>query len=267
LLTYSLGGNIFDPVYTDVVVGPAWVKMGASFVPCKGGATEVLLWLEGNIVGVDRNFLDVLEVLLAGEVQNFDSLLGTNNEPVELLGEKNAVNWCLAVTGGEELACYEVPDHNLTVTGAWSEVGRTVDHIKGVDLSLVASEGVHESHVKVVPDLDGLVPGSSHADCWFSSVVELDARDSIGVLVLINGVFAFWTGVPYLDLVIKATSDDLSIISWKSNWKNILRVTNETGDSLAWGNVPKTDWAIPWGGESVTGVTSQADLADEVRVA
>jgi hypothetical protein len=66
-----------------------------------------------------------------------------------------------------------------------------VDHIKGVDLSLVASEGVHESHVKVVPDLDGLVPGSSHADCWFSSVVELDARDSIGVLVLINGVFAF----------------------------------------------------------------------------
>jgi len=44
-------------------------------------------------------------------------------------------------------------------------------------------------------------------------VVEFDARNGIRVLVLVNGVLALRTGVPDLDLVIKATSDDLSVIS------------------------------------------------------
>ena len=63
-----------------------------------------------------------------------------------------------------------------------------MDHIKSVDLSLVTSEGVHKSHVKVVPDFDGLVPGGSDANGGFSSVVELNAGDGVGVLVLVNSV-------------------------------------------------------------------------------
>jgi hypothetical protein len=65
-----------------------------------------------------------------------------------------------------------------------------VNHIEGVDLSLVTGEGVHKGHVKIVPDFDGLVPGSSHANCGLGSVVELDAGDGISVLVLVNGVLA-----------------------------------------------------------------------------
>ena len=66
-----------------------------------------------------------------------------------------------------------------------------MDHIKSVDLSLVTSEGVHKGHVKVIPNLDGLVPRGSDANCWLGGVVELDAGDGIGVLVLVNGVLAF----------------------------------------------------------------------------
>ena len=44
-------------------------------------------------------------------------------------------------------------------------------------------------------------------------MVEFDTGDGISVLVLVNGVLALGTGVPDLDLVIKTTSDDLSVIS------------------------------------------------------
>ena len=50
-----------------------------------------------------------------------------------------------------------------------------MDHIERVDLSLVSSESVHESHVRVIPDFDGLVPGSSDAKGGLLLVIELDA--------------------------------------------------------------------------------------------
>jgi hypothetical protein len=92
-----------------------------------------------------------------------------------------------------------------------------VDHIEGSDLSLVSGEGVHEGHVEVVPDLDGLVPRSSDADGGLGGVVELDAGDGIGVLVLVDGVLALGTGVPDLDLFVETAGDDLAIVSGESN--------------------------------------------------
>ena len=92
-----------------------------------------------------------------------------------------------------------------------------MNHIESVDLSLVASESVHKSHVEVVPDFDGLVPGSSDADGGLSSVIELNAGDGISVLVLVNGVLALGASVPDLDLVVKTTSDDLSVVGGERN--------------------------------------------------
>jgi hypothetical protein len=63
-----------------------------------------------------------------------------------------------------------------------------MDHIKSVDLSLVTGESVHKSHVKVVPDFDSLVPGGSNTDGGLCGVVELNAGDGVGVLVLVNSV-------------------------------------------------------------------------------
>ena len=49
-----------------------------------------------------------------------------------------------------------------------------MNHVEGVDLSLVTSEGVHQRHVGVFPDFDGLVPGGSDANAGFLGVEEFD---------------------------------------------------------------------------------------------
>lgn len=116
--------------------------------------------------------------------------MSSNHKPVKLLREENAVDWSSAFTGSQELSLDEVPNHDLAITRARSEVGGTVNHIKSVDLSFVANKGVVKGHVKIVPNLDGLVPRSSHANCWLSSMVEFDAGDGISVLIFVNSVLA-----------------------------------------------------------------------------
>ena len=78
-------------------------------------------------------------------------------------------------------------------------------------------EGVEEGHVKVVPNLDGLIPRGSHSDSGFLGVVESDARNGIGVSVLVNGMLALSLDVPDFDLVITSTGEDLSAISGESD--------------------------------------------------
>jgi hypothetical protein len=126
---------------------------------------------------------------------------------------------------------------------------------------------VEEGHVKVVPNLDGLIPRSGDAKGGLASVVEAHNGDGISVLVLVNGELALRTGVPDLDLSVEGTSDDLSVISGESDGKDVSLVTNELGDGSAGGDVPETDSAVPGGGEGKAGVTSELDLTDEVRVA
>jgi len=48
-------------------------------------------------------------------------------------------------------------------------------------------------------------------------MVELDAGNGIGVLILVDGVLALRAGVPDLDLLVETTSDDLTIVSRESN--------------------------------------------------
>ena len=257
---------MLELVDTDVGIGPAGVKVVTSLVPCKGGATEVLFGLLVDVVLVDGGSGNSLKEGTGREVKNLDASLGTDNEPVELLGEEDDVHGGLAVGGGKELSVNEIPDHDGTVTGAGGEVGGVLDHIDGVDLSLVAGEGVHEGHVEVVPDLDALIPGGGDNDGVLLSVVELDAGNGIGVLVLVDGVSAVTLGVPHLDLVVETTGHELSIVSGDGDGEDILVVANELLDGLASGDVPEADGAVPGGGHDVTGVGSHADFTDEVGV-
>jgi len=169
------------------------------------------------------NFLDDL---LSWQVKNLNTVVCTNDEPVEFLGEQNAVNWRVTILLSQESTVHQIPDHDHTVVGAWSKVWGTNDHVESVDLGLVTGESVHKLHVSVVPDLDGFVPWGSNTDCWFVLVVELDARDSVFMLVLVNGVLAFRTSVPDLNWLISWSSNDLSIIWWDSYGENVSRVAN-----------------------------------------
>ena len=49
-----------------------------------------------------------------------------------------------------------------------------MNHVECVDLSLVACKGVHQRHVSVFPDFDGLVPGCGDANAGFLGVEEFD---------------------------------------------------------------------------------------------
>lgn len=64
--------------------------MSAGLVPCEGCAAQGLLG--SSFVGKHRPGLDVLEELGVGQIEDLDSLLGTDDEPVKLLGEEHAVN-------------------------------------------------------------------------------------------------------------------------------------------------------------------------------
>lgn len=202
--------------------------MGSCFVPCKRCAAEALLG--ADFVGLHGVLFDGLEEFLLGQVEHLDSSFGTNDEPIELLGEDNAVDGGLAVRIGEPLALDEVPYHDVSVAGSGSEVGRVVDHVEGVDLRLVASEGVHEVHVQVIPHLDGLVPRGGHADLGLRLTVVLNARHGIGVLVLVYGMLQLTASVPDLDLVVKSSGDNLPVVVGKSNRENVFGVSNKFAD-------------------------------------
>ena len=248
-----------------MVVGPAGVEVGLALGPGEGEARKGLLG--SGLVALHGGGGDlVLDELLLGEVEDLDAGLGGNDQPVELLGEEDGVDWGVAVVLGEPLALDDVPDHDHTVTGAGSEVAGAMDHVEGVDLGLVSREGVHEGHVEVVPNLDGLIPRGGDAESGLLGVVETDHGDSVGMVVLVDGELALGTGVPDLDVLVEGTSDDLSVISGESNGEHIFLVTNQLGDGAAGGDVPETDGTIPGGREGETGVTSEFDLRDEVRV-
>lgn len=106
-------------------------------------------------------------------------------------------------------------------------------------------EGVHKSHVSVVPHLDGLVPGGSDAKGWLFSMVESNTGDGISVHVLFNSMLALRAGVPDLDFVVLSSSNDLSVIWGKINRENILVVTDELGDGSSVAHVPESDGSVP----------------------
>merc|ERR1711981_1241120 len=143
----------------------------------------------------------------------------------------------------------------------------TADHVNGVDLSFVATEGVHELHVSVVPDLDGLVIRSCNADSGLLLMEEADAADGVGMSVLVNSVFALSSGIPDLDLVVATASKDLSAVSRECDRKNTLGVADHLVNSLGGVGFPKTNGTVPRGGENVVTVSGQADLLNKVRVA
>ena len=200
-----------DFVDADVVVGPARVEVGAALGPGERGAAEKLSG--ASLVLLHRSGSDVvLDELLLGQVEDLDASLGGDDEPVKALGEEDAVDWGVALMLSEPLALNNIPNHDLTVTGTGGEERRVLNDIECGDLGLVSSEGVQQGHVQVVPNLDSLIPRGGHTECGLSCVVETNDGDGVLMVVLVDGELALGTRVPDLDIAIKGTSDDLSVI-------------------------------------------------------
>jgi len=202
-----------------------------------GSFTDHLGWVRWGFVEVDE--------FLVWEIINLDTFFGTNNEPVDLGGEEDNVNWGFSIDLFKMSSFNKVPDIDFTVsTTGGDEVGVWCK-IKGVDLSFMSYESVHEGHDGVIPDLDGLIPRGGDND-WLLDIVEVsNAGNPVGMRVLVNGEFANSVDVPNLDGFIDGSRGDLSVIWGESNREDIFGVTDKGLVGLGSLEVPESDGTIP----------------------
>ena len=167
-------GDLVNLVDSDAVIGETGVELIVGVVPGERSARNVLGGLDlatgssgllgGSLVREHGGLLNLLDVSGGGEVEDLDTFFSSDNDPVEFLGEEDAVNGGVVLVRGEPFTLDNIPDHDLTVVRSGGEVSGVVDHVDGVNLGLVSHEGVHELHVHVVPDLDGLIPRGGDTD-------------------------------------------------------------------------------------------------------
>jgi len=246
---HSVG--VDDGENSDGSIGETGVEVLLVLGPHEGGATDWSWRLHSALLGVTLNLgwvrwgLVEVDELLVWEIVDLDSLFGTDNEPVDLGGEEDDVNWGLSIDLFEMSSLNEVPDVDLSVsTTGGDEVG-VWGEIKGVDLSFVSDESVHEGHDGVIPDLDGLIPRGGDND-WLLDIVEVsNAGNPVSMRVLVNGEFTNSVDVPNLDGFIHGSRGDLSVVWGESNGENVLGVTDKGLVGLGGLKVPESDGSVP----------------------
>jgi hypothetical protein len=117
------------------------------------------------------------------------------------------------------------------------------------------------------PDLHKLVPARRDDDRSFDGRREANARDPLGVGVLLDGVLALTQSVPELDGAVTSSRHDLTVIRAECNRQDIFGMSNESTSALATIDVPKTKGTIPRARKSKLTIRRDDDIADEVVVA
>lgn len=193
-------------------------------------------------------------------------MLGTNDEPVLLGSEEDAVDSAVDLLLGEEFAVDEVPNDNVTVLATGSEEVGLGNHGKRVDLSGVTNKGVLKSHGLIVPNLDGLIPRSANNDGSLGVLEELNAGDPVGVGALLDGELALTNSVPDLEVLVSTTASNLSVVRGESDGEDVSGVADESLDCLTLLQVPEAESTVPRSRENVSAVLREGEVAYEVRV-
>ena len=235
-------GGVDDSQDSDEAIGETGVQVVLVLGPDEGGATDQ--GISSGFTVKRGSFISVNE-LLVWEIVDLDAVFGTNNEPVELRGEQDNVDWGFSINLFEMSSFNQVPDIDFTVSTSRGNEVSVWCKIKSVDLSLVSNEGVHQAHDGVIPNLNGLIPGGGDDD-WGLNIVEVsNAGNPVGVWVLVNGEFTGSVDVPDLDLLVDGSGGNLSVVWGESNRENILGVSDEGLSGLSSRQVPESDGSIP----------------------
>lgn len=116
------------------------------------------------------------------------------------------------------------------------------------------------------PYLDELIP-SSRDDDWVLWVWrETNARDPLGVALLLDGELAVTEGVPELDGAIAGSGNDLTVVGGEGDGENITSVSDETAGGVSGSELPETEGLIPRGGKSVSSIGGDHTVGDNVRM-
>jgi len=267
--------GVDDTENSDDVIGETGVEVLLVLGPDEGSAANwgwglsVLLVLFGiNDLGLINFSDDLISVdeLSSGKIIDSDTVLGTDDEPVELGGEEDNIDGALSIDFIKMSSFGEVPDVDLTVSASGGNEVGVGSQIEGVDLSLMSDEGVHEGHDLVIPDLDGLVPRGGDND-WLLDILEIsDAGDPVGMGVLVNSEFALTVDVPNLNVLVHGSRGDLPVIWGEGNGENIFLVTDKGSSGSSSLQVPESDGTIPRGGEAESAVLREIEVGDEMGV-
>ena len=256
-------GGVDDSQDSDEAIGETGVQVVLVLGPDEGGATDQ--GISSGFTVKRGSFISVNE-LLVWEIVDLDAVFGTNNEPVELRGEQDNVDWGFSINLFEMSSFNQVPDIDFTVSTSGGNEVSVWCKIKSVDLSFVSDEGVLEGHDGVIPDLDGLIPRGGDND-WLLDIVEVsNAGNPVSVLVLVNGELADTVDVPNLEVLVNGTGGNLSVVWGESNREDVLGVTNEGLSGLSSLEVPESDSSIPGGGKAESAILGDIDIRDEVGV-
>lgn len=198
-----------------------------------------------GLLGVSGLSWDILNENLVLEVPNLDGRSGSSAKPVAVGAEDKSVDLLLSIKSAKPRVVAEIPKHGLTVLATRGAEGTIGGNGDGVDVTRVADEVALELAVGEIPNLDLVVPSRGDNDRLLSVGGEADARDPLGVALLLDDELALGKDVPKADRFIARSGDNLTVISRESNRENVLLVTDEAASALTRAQVPKAEGAVP----------------------
>jgi hypothetical protein len=114
--------------------------------------------------------------------------------------------------------------------------------------------------------LDDLVPSSRDDDGVQGVGREANARDPLGVALLLDVELALSESVPELDGAVTRSRNDLPVVGREGDGEDVRGVSNETAGGESGVEVPKTEGLVPRGGKSELSVGGDDDIRDEAVV-
>lgn len=120
------------------------------------------------------------------------------------------------------LAVIEIPQQGLGVLAA-GRAQRTIGRNgNGVQVSVVSLVVDLQLAVRQVPDLDGTIPTARHNHGVGVVGRESDARNPVGVTLILDGVLALSQGVPQLDGLVSGARNDLTVVDREGDRQDVL---------------------------------------------
>lgn len=234
--TNSVSGG-FEGEGSDDTVGETSEQLLTQSVPGQGSTLGVLA-LSTFDLGDRFSFNGADGSLgLVHEVEDLDTLIGTDGDPLELGVESDLVDGGTSVEfSGGESKVEDIPDEELFVLTTGGEVLTVGGDGQVVDVGFVGLEGVSDLEVSV-PDLQSTIPtdGGEVGSEGLDLVGSLhdggvsNARNPVGVVFLFSGgELAFTEDIPELDFSFSTGGENLSVIGGESDGVDFRLVTNES---------------------------------------
>jgi len=201
------------------------------------------------------------------QVPNFDAGRSGRAQPVPVGGEHESVDDVFGSEGVQALAFVQVPEHGHAVLAAGRAQRAVGRHGHGVEVAVVAGQVPLQGQVSQVPHLHFLVPAARHDHGRGLGRRKAHARHPLGVALVHHRVLALAQRVPQLDGFVAGARHDLAVVGRERHRQNVAGVAYEAAGSLARGNFPEAQGAVPRAGKRKLAVGGDHHAGHEVGVA